>query len=130
MRSAARENGKPHDESTGRLANKDTEVSGNGSSGSSAPRSRHSPGTRGFFRTVADFGRQAAEALEHAHQAGIVHRAVKPGELLKEIEEGSRHESLEFTPDGTRVLVPSRIESEKGRIGFIRVWRMTRICFF
>jgi serine/threonine protein kinase/Flp pilus assembly protein TadD len=39
---------------------------------------------RAFFRTAANLGVQAAEALEHAHQLGVVHRDIKPANLLVE----------------------------------------------
>jgi serine/threonine protein kinase len=35
-----------------------------------------------FFRTAARLGVQTAEALEHAHQLGVVHRDIKPANLL------------------------------------------------
>jgi serine/threonine protein kinase len=42
-------------------------------------------GGSAFFRKVAELGIQAAEALEHAHQVGVLHRDIKPGNLLLDV---------------------------------------------
>ncbi len=42
-----------------------------------------------FCRTVAQLGVQAAEALEYAHQVGVIHRDIKPANLLLEWRAGS-----------------------------------------
>ena len=53
---------------------------------SSAPtngsKSRHGR----YWRSVAEIGIQVAEALDYAHQQGTVHRDIKPGNLLVDVE--------------------------------------------
>ncbi len=49
------------------------------------PRSSILDSPSSLFRAVAKLGEQAAEALEYAHQFGVVHRDIRPANLLVDV---------------------------------------------
>jgi serine/threonine protein kinase len=80
----------------------------------------------GHWRGIAELGRQVAEALQHAHEQGILHRDIKPANLLIDargvawvadfgLAKAMSHDDLSRTGDlvGTlRYMAPERFRGE------------------
>jgi serine/threonine protein kinase len=98
------------------------------SSGDTAPVARLTTlpafDSREYYRVIAQLGIQAAEALDHAHQNGILHRDIKPANLLVETGDcpnfcGVRAAKMGLSPsDGLKLWITdfglARMEQDAG----------------
>lgn len=66
------------------------------------------------WRQAADLVRQAAAALAHAHASGMIHRDVKPGNLLVD-----RHGSVKILDFGLALMNSAEAEAEEFSLAMI-----------
>jgi len=62
------------------------------------------------WRRVARFGIQAARAMHYAHGQGVLHRDIKPGNLLLASDESGEHERVWITDFGLALALESDAE--------------------
>ncbi|MCU0865972.1 MAG: bifunctional serine/threonine-protein kinase/formylglycine-generating enzyme family protein [Planctomycetes bacterium] len=96
-----------------------------------------SRGTHGHYRAIAELTAQMAEALAHAHANGIVHRDVKPHNILLDAKTGNalltdfglaRDEAQGcLTAPGVIAGTPHYMSPEQARVGAAKVDHRTDI---
>ena len=106
----------PRPTSTDQLVSDSSPSSKRGNASRTFPSSGNLTGNRIFFRAAASLGIQAADALEHAHQVGIVHRDIKPSNLMVD-PSGSFVGHRLWSGHGEHVTGPTMTGDVLGRCG-------------
>ena len=107
-------------ETSGRTADRDVQLSIH------EPVSHASSTSSSYWQLIADIGVQSAHALDYAHQHGVLHRDIKPGNLILDaagivwvadfgLAKASEQEAVSHTGDivGTlRFMAPEQLRGE------------------